>query len=39
MTGKPEKKYIDGIEFIKLLKEGTLREVFVRRDYIKKVNS
>jgi hypothetical protein len=39
MIGKPEKKFIDGIEFIKLLVEGTRREVFVRRDYVKKVNS
>jgi hypothetical protein len=39
MTGKPEKKFIDGIEFIKLLKEGTPREVFVRRDFLKKVNN
>jgi hypothetical protein len=39
MIGKPEKKFIDGIEFIKLLVEGTQRTVFVRRDYVKKVNS
>jgi hypothetical protein len=39
MVGKPEKKFIDGVEFIKLLVEGTRREVFVRRDYVKKVNS
>ena len=39
MVGKPEKKFIDGVEFIKLLVEGTRREVFVRRDFIKKVNS
>ena len=39
MVGKPEKKFIDGVEFIKLLVEGTQRSVFVRRDYIKKVNS
>jgi len=39
MIGKPEKKFIDGIEFIKLLVEGTQRSVFVRRDFIKKVMS
>jgi hypothetical protein len=39
LRGKPDKKYIDGIEFIKLIKEGSVREVFVRRDYLKKVNS
>ena len=39
MVGKPEKKFIDGVEYVKLCKEGTLREVFVRRDFIKKVNS
>jgi hypothetical protein len=39
MVGKPEKKFIDGVEFVKLLVEGTRREVFVRRDYVKKVNS
>jgi hypothetical protein len=37
MNGKPEKKIIDGIEFIKLLVEGTQRQVFVRRDFLKKV--
>ncbi len=39
MNGKPEKKVIDGIEYIKLFKEGTLREVLVRKDFIKKVNN
>lgn len=39
LQGKPDKKVIDGIEFIKLVKEGTAREVFVRRDYLKKVNT
>ena len=37
--GKPEKKFIDGVEFIKLLKEGTRRELYVRRDFLKKVNT
>ena len=39
LRGKPDKKFIDGIEFIKLIKEGSVREVFVRRDYLKKVNT
>lgn len=39
LYGKPSKKLIDGIEFIKLIKEGSAREVFVRRDYLKKVNT
>jgi len=39
LQGKPYKKFIDGIEFIKLTKEGSMREIFVRRDYLKKVNS
>jgi len=39
MNGKPEKKVIDGIEYIKLFKEGTLREVLVRKDFVKKVNN
>ena len=39
MTGKPEKKFIDGIEYVKLVKEGTQHAGFVRRDFLKKVNS
>ena len=31
-------KVIDGIEYLKVLKEGTTREVFVRRDFLRKVN-
>lgn len=37
--GKKATKFIDGIEYIKLCKEGTLREVFVRKDFLKKVNN
>lgn len=37
--GKRETKFIDGIEYVKLIKEGTQREVFVRRDFLKKVNN
>jgi hypothetical protein len=37
--GKYDIKFIDGIEYVKLVKEGTQREVFVRRDFLKKVNS
>ena len=39
LVGKPEKKFIDGIEYVKLVKEGTQRAGFVRRDFVKKVNS
>ena len=39
LRGKPDKKFIDGIEFIKLFKEGSVREVFVRRDFLQKVNT
>ena len=37
--GKRDTKFIDGIEYVKLIKEGTQREVFVRRDFLKKVNT
>jgi hypothetical protein len=36
-NGKKDTKFIDGIEYVKLVKEGTRREVFVRRDFLKKV--
>ena len=36
--GKRDSKFIDGIEYIKLFKKDTLREVFVRKDFVKKVN-
>ena len=39
LRGKPDKKFIDGIEFYKLIKEGSEREVFVRRDFLRKVNN
>lgn len=35
--GKRFTKFIDGIEYIKVLLEGTQREVLIRRDYVKKV--
>ena len=38
-NGKRDTKFIDGIEYIKLIKQGTQREVLVRRDYLKKVNT
>ena len=38
-SGKRDTKFIDGIEYVKLIKEGTQREVFVRRDFLKKVNT
>lgn len=37
--GKRDTKFIDGIEYVKLVKEGTQRAVFVRRDFLKKVNT
>jgi len=37
-VGKQTKKYIDGVEYIKVVLEGTQREVLIRRDYVKKVN-
>lgn len=37
--GKRDKKVIDGVEFIKVLLEGTKREVLIRKDYLKKVNT
>lgn len=37
--GKRDTKFIDGIEYVKLVKEGTQREVLVRRDFLKKVNT
>lgn len=37
--GKRDIKFIDGIEYVKLIKEGTQREVLVRRDFLKKVNT
>jgi hypothetical protein len=36
--GKKQVKFIDGIEYIKLIKFGTQQEVFVRKDYLKKVS-
>lgn len=36
--GKRDTKFIDGIEYVKLYKEGTNREVFVRKDFLKRVN-
>ena len=39
VNGKPQSKYIDGIEYVKLCLEGTNREVFVRKDFLKKVNT
>lgn len=38
IIGKQDKKFIDGVEFIKLRKQDTQREVFVRKDFIRKVN-
>jgi len=35
--GKKDTKFIDGIEYWKLYKHDTKREVFVRKDILKKV--
>ena len=35
--GRKDIKFIDGIEYVKLFKEGSKREVLVRKDYLKKV--
>lgn len=35
--GKKEVKVIDGVEYYKLFKYGTKREVLVRKDFLKKV--
>lgn len=35
--GKRDIKFIDGIEYWKVFKQGTKREVLVRKDFLKKV--
>lgn len=37
--GKKEVKYIDGIEYVKMFKPDNKREVFVRKDFLKRVNT
>lgn len=37
--GKKDIKFIDGIEYIKVYKFGSMREVFVRKDFLKRVNN
>jgi hypothetical protein len=37
--GKRDVKIIDGVEFVKLYKYGTKQEVFVRKDFLKRVNT
>lgn len=37
--GKKDTKFIDGVEFIKLYKFGSQQEVFVRKDFLKRVNT
>lgn len=39
VSGKFQSKFIDGIEYVKLCLEGTNREVFIRKDFLKKVNT
>lgn len=38
-VGKFDVKHIDGIQYVKVKKEGTQQQVFVRRDFLKKVNN
>lgn len=38
-TGKKDTKFIDGVEYVKLYKFGTKQEVFVRKDFLKRVNT
>lgn len=38
-VGKRDVKIIDGVEFVKLYKYGTKQEVFVRKDFLKRVNT
>jgi hypothetical protein len=35
--GKNESKIIDGVEYYRVFKPGTKREVYVRKDFLKKV--
>lgn len=37
--GKRDTKFIDGVEYIKLFTEHSRREVFVRKDFLKRVNT
>lgn len=36
--GKKDIQVIDGVEYIKVFKYGTQRQVLVRKDFLKKVN-
>jgi hypothetical protein len=38
-SGKKDTKFIDGVEYVKVHKFGSEREVFVRRDFLKRVNN
>lgn len=38
-SGKKEVRLIDGIEYLKLYKKDTKREVLVRKDFLKRVNT
>lgn len=37
--GRKDTKFIDGVEYVKLCKLGSKQEVFVRKDYLKRVNT
>ena len=38
-SGKRDSKFIDGVEYVKLYKFETKQEVFVRKDFLKRVNT
>jgi len=38
-SGKKDVRIIDGIEYWKMYKKDTKREVLVRKDFLKKVNN
>ncbi len=37
ILGKRDTKIIDGVEYYRVFKPGTKREVYVRKDFLKKV--
>lgn len=36
--GKRNKKFIDGVEYIKVVTEKSKHEVLIRKDFVRKVN-
>lgn len=39
IQGKQVKKFINGIEYVMVMPENMKREVMIRKDYLKKVNT